>query len=345
MRQRAVIPLRLAGTDCAERENRYVSPPCRLTLIATGGTIACTVAANGQAVKTLTADDLLASAPAPSGMQVTAADYGQISSWNFTPPAMLRLARRVQLEAAHCDGVVVTHGTDTLEETAALLSFAVRTPVPVVVTGAMRAANAPGADGPANLVAALAVAADPAASGRGPLVVFADQVHLASRVTKRHSAALSPFSSPVTGPHGLIHDTHVCFLSPAAPPTTYDIAHADADVPVLVATPGAPVRLLEAALTDADGLVVAGMGLGHLPSTWMPALGDAARRGVPVVRATRTGAGPATGRYAGPGGDIDAEERGLLSAGYRTPAAARIELICVLGAGADPAEAFASPLP
>lgn len=322
-----------------------MSARCHLTLIATGGTIACTVAANGQAEKTLIAGDLLAAAPAPAGTRVTAVDYGQISSWDLTPPAMLRLARRVQLEADRCDGVVVTHGTDTLEETAALLSFAVRTPVPVVVTGAMRAASSPGADGPANLAAALAVAASSAASGRGPLVVFADEVHLASRVAKRHSAALSPFSSPVTGPHGLIHDGSILFLSPAAPPTTYDVAHADADVPVLVAAPGAPLRLVEAALTGADGLVVAGMGLGHLPSAWMPALGDAVRRGVPVVRATRTGAGPATGRYAGAGGDIDADERGLLSAGLRTPAAARMELICVLGAGADPAEAFARPLP
>jgi L-asparaginase len=77
----------------------------------------------------------------------------------------------------------------------------------------------------------------------------------------------------------------------------------------------------------------------------MPLLGDAVRAGVPVVRATRTGSGPATGHYAGPGGDVDAEQRGLLDAGYRSPAAARIELVCVLGSGADPVAAFSRPLP
>ena len=113
---------------------------------------------------------------------------------------------------------------------------------------------------------------------------------------------------------------------------------------MLTASPGAPVRLVEAALDGADGLVVAGMGLGHLPSSWLPLLGDAVARGVPVVRATRTGAGPSAGRYAGPGGDTDADERGLLTAGWRTPWLARIELVCALGAGADPAEVFSRPL-
>ena len=317
----------------------------RLALVATGGTIACTLDDGGRAVKTLRAADLLARAPVPSGVEVTTTDAGLVSSWDLTPPAMLAVARAVEQLAAGCDGVVGTHGTDTLEETAALLSFAVRRPGTVVVTGAMRAADEPGSDGPANLRNALAVAAAPEAAGRGALVVFGDAVHLATRVTKRHSAGLLAFGSPDTGPVGLVHDGRVLFLAPAQPPTTYAVAHADADVPLLVAVPGAPARLVEAALAGADGLVVAGVGLGHLPSWWMPLLGDAVARGVPVVRATRTPAGPVGGRYAGAGGDVDAEERGLLSAGYRTPYAARIELICALGSGADPAEVFSRPLP
>jgi L-asparaginase len=314
----------------------------RLALLATGGTIACTLDAAGHAVKTQRATDLLAAAGADD---VTPVDFGLMSSWDLTPAAMLEIARRVDDLLAEHDGVVVTHGTDTLEETAALLSFAVRRPGTVVVTGAMRAADEPGSDGPSNLRAALAVAAAPEAAGRGALVVFGDEAHLATRVTKRHSAALLAFGSLGTGPVGLVHDGRVRFLSPPQPPTRYDVAHADADVPLLVATPGAPARLVEAALAGADGLVVAGVGLGHLPSSWMPLLGDAVARGVPVVRATRTPAGPVGGRYAGAGGDVDAEERGLLSAGWRTPWAARIELICALGAGTDPAGAFANPLP
>jgi L-asparaginase len=311
-------------------------------LLATGGTIACTLDAAGHAVKTQRAADLLAAAGAGD---VTPVDFGLMSSWDLTPAAMLHIAQRVDDLLAEHDGVVVTHGTDTLEETAALLSFAVRRPGAVVVTGAMRAADEPGSDGAANLRAALAVAAAPEAAGRGALVVFGDEAHLATRVTKQHSAGLLAFGSPGTGPVGLVHDGRVSFLAPPQPPTRYDVAHADADVPLLVATPGAPARLVETALTGADGLVVAGVGLGHLPSSWMPLLGDAVARGVPVVRATRTPAGPVGGRYAGAGGDVDAEERGLLSAGWRTPWAARIELICALGAGADPVEVFANPLP
>jgi len=313
-----------------------------LALLATGGTIACTLDADGHAVKTQRAADLLAAAGA---RDVTPVDFGLMSSWDLTPAAMLEIARRVDDLLAEHDGVVVTHGTDTLEETAALLSFAVRGPGTVVVTGAMRAADEPGSDGAANLRNALAVAATPEAAGRGALVVFGDEVHLATRVTKRHSAGLLAFGSPGTGPVGLVHDGRVAFLAPPQRPTRYDVADADADVPLLVVTPGAPARLVEAALAGADGLVVAGVGLGHLPSSWMPLLGDAVARGVPVVRATRTPAGPVGGRYAGAGGDVDAEARGLLSAGYRTPWSARIELICALGAGADPAEAFANPLP
>ena len=129
----------------------------RLALVGTGGTISCTLDADGRAVKTLRAADLLARAPVPPGAEVSATDFGLVSSWDLTPAAMLDVARTVEQLAAGCHGVVVTHGTDTLEETAALLSFAVASPVPVVVTGAMRPSDSPGADGPANLGAALAV--------------------------------------------------------------------------------------------------------------------------------------------------------------------------------------------
>lgn len=322
-----------------------MSARTRLALLATGGTIACTLDTDGRAVKTQRAADLLAAAPVPAGFDVTGVDFGLRSSWDMDPPAFLEVARQVRDLAAENDGVVVTSGTDTLEELAAFLSFAVDADVPVVVTGAMRAADEPGADGPANLGSALAVAADPAARGRGALVAFADEVHLGVRVTKGHSAAPTPFGSPIGGPVGLVHGGGVTFLAPPSSPPRYAVTSADADVPLLVAAPGLPVRLVEAALDGADGLVVAGMGLGHLPSSWMPALGDAVRRGVPVVRATRTGAGPSGGGYAGPGGDVDADERGLLAAGYRSPALARIELVCALGAGVDPAQAFARPLP
>jgi L-asparaginase len=116
-------------------------------------------------------------------------------------------------------------------------------------------------------------------------------------------------------------------------------------VPLLFAFTGAPVRSVESALDGAAGLVVAGFGLGHVPSPWMPLLGASAHGGIPVVMASRTHGGPVGGLYAGAGGDIDARDRGLMLAGLRTPYSARIQLICAIGAGADPAEAFARPAP
>jgi len=326
--------------DTVGPEGAWMTSPRRIAVLATGGTIACTLDAQGQLVKKLGAADLLRTVPPIAGLDVRPSDYDQLSSWNMTPATMLELARHIDDLLISCDSVVITHGTDTLEETAAFLSFALRSSAPVVVTGAMRASDELGTDGARNLSSALLVAADPDAPGRGTLVVFDDQVHRGVAVTKRHSSAAAAFCSPNSGPIGRVHDGVVAFTELPTAPTRYEVRHADADVPLLLAAPGAPVRIVEAALAGADGLVVAGFGLGHLPSTWMELLGEAVRSGIPVVMTTRTYAGPIYGRYAGPGGDIDARERGLIPAGYCTPQAARIQLICALGAGQDPTAAF-----
>jgi L-asparaginase len=335
----------MRSSDAVGPEGAWMTLPPRIAILATGGTIACAMDGQGNLVRTHSAADLLGMLPPISGLDVQPSDHDQVSSWNMTPPAMLQLARRIDHLLLSCDSVVVTHGTDTLEETAAFLSFALRSSAPVIVTGAMRASDELGADGARNLSSALLVAADPDARGRGTLVVFDDQVHRGVAVTKRHSSAAAAFCSLNSGPIGHVHDGAVAFAEPPVAPTRYEVEHADADVPLLLAAPGAPVRIVEAALAGADGLVVAGCGLGHLPSTWMGPLGEAVRSGIAVVMTTRTYAGPVYGRYAGPGGDVDARERGLIAAGYRTPQAARIQLICALGAGQDPTAAFASLRP
>ncbi|HET6909143.1 MAG TPA: asparaginase, partial [Mycobacteriales bacterium] len=275
------------------------------------------------------------------GVEARPVDGSIGSSWDITPPAMLELGRRVDAELETADGVVVTHGTDTLEETAAMLSFVLRTDAPVVLTGAMRPSLTPGADGPANLRDALLVASSDDARGRGALVVFAGTIHRATSVAKVHSASLTAFQSPNSGPVGYVREGRVSFMSNPLRPRHYEVTRADAVVPLLTAVAGGSPRWVEAALDGADGAVIAGMGLGHAPSSWLPLLGAAVGRGVPVVMASRTGAGPTGGNYAGPGGDEDVRRQGLLSAGYRTPWCARIELICALAAGADPADVFA----
>jgi L-asparaginase len=309
--------------------------PARVALLAAGGTIACTLDDDGYAVKTRDAADLAVSFPAPEGVEVVPFDYGRLSSWSIEGAAMLDIARRVDALLADHDGVVLTHGTDTLEETATFLSFAVRSSRAVAVTGAMRTVSEPGYDGSRNLFAATLVAAEPAAAGRGALVVFNDTVDRAVEVTKRHSTNPATFGVPWGGPVGWVDGTTVGFRCEPGQRRTYEVRTADARVPLVVAAAGMDAAVVERAVADCDGLVVAGFGVGHVPASWVPAVAAAVDRGVPVVMTTRTGAGPVAPMYRGPGGSVDMAERGVVPAGYRTPYAARIELVCALGAGLD----------
>jgi L-asparaginase len=307
-----------------------------VTLLAAGGTISCTLDAAGAAVPTLSAADLASSFPKVSGVRVDAVDTARFSSWNVTVPELLELSRRVGAALQDSDGVVVTQGTDTLEETAYLLHLTVDSSRPVVVTGAMRNASLPGHDGPRNLQAAVITAASPSAAGRGCLVVFNDEIHLAGRVSKRHSTSLSTFQSPETGPVGAVDGSAVTFFGPPVARRTYPVAalSGSARVPLVKVAVGLDAAFLEGVLaTGVDGLVVEGTGVGHVPASWMPAIRSAVAGGVPVVLSTRTGAGPVRAEYGGPGGGHDLATAGVIHAGRRTGLMARIELICALGAG------------
>jgi L-asparaginase len=305
-----------------------------VTLLATGGTIACTVDAAGAAVPTLFAADLASSFPAPPGVRVVPVDVARFSSWNVTVPELLALSRRVTAALDECDGVVVTQGTDTLEETAYLLHLTVASSRPVVVTGAMRNASLPGHDGPRNLQAAVLTAASASSAERGCLVVFNDEIHLAGRVSKRHSTSMSTFQSPETGPMGAVDGSAVTYFGPPVARRTYSVNSGDARVPVLKVAVGLDASALEAVLAAGiDGLVLEGTGVGHVPASWVPAVRSAVAAGVPVVLATRTGAGPVRAEYGGPGGGHDLAAAGVILAGRRTGLMARIELICALGAG------------
>jgi L-asparaginase len=305
-----------------------------VTLLATGGTISCTLDAAGAAVPTLMAGDLAATFPAIPGVRLRAVDAARFSSWNVTVPELLELSRRVTAALEESDGVVVTHGTDTLEETAYLLHLTVESTRPVVMTGAMRNASLPGYEGPRNLQAAVLTAAAEASVGRGCLVVLNDEIHLAGRVSKRHSTSLSTFVSPETGAAGAVDGSAVTYFAPPVPRRTYPVSSGTARVPLLKVGVGLDAASLEAVVAaGVDGLVLEGTGVGHVPASWMPGIRSAVAAGVPVVLATRTGAGPVRAEYGGPGGGHDLASARVILAGRRTALMARIELICALGAG------------
>ncbi len=316
-----------------------------------GGTIAMTREADGQGVTpTLRAEDLVTAVPglAESGIGIEAHDVRQLpgASLSFGDVAAVVEAIETRVAAGAIVGAVVTQGTDTIEETSWLLDLLYSGQAPVVVTGAMRHPELAGADGPANLLAGVRVAASPAASGLGAVVVFSDDIHAARAVQKRHSTNVTAFASANSGPIGHVAEGEVrLWCRPARPHVLGDIAVLlDADVRARLDEPKAAVvpmtlgqdeALLRAVGKEADGLVVAAFGLGHVPAAVVEALGDLARV-KPVVLASRTGAGPVGSRtYAFPGSESDLLGRGLIRAGYLDAYKARVLLHVLLAARAS----------
>jgi L-asparaginase len=306
-----------------------------------GGTITMTPASGGGAVTpSLQAADLVAAVPGLDGIaELTVATLRTEPGAWLTPPDVVAVgewARGQVVDGA--DGVVVVQGTDTIEETAYLLDLYWDRPEPLVVSGAMRAPSAAGADGPANLLAATVVAASADARDRGALVVLNDEVHAAARVRKTDTVALHTFASGPFGSVGRVHERTVTF---AGGPTRWPAL----PLPVAGRTPR--VALLETHLGDRgdllrlvaddgyEGVVLAGFGAGHVSAAMAEVVSDVVRR-CPVVLASRTGAGPVlTGTYGFVGSEQDLLARGVLPAGWLDPRKARLLLWALLAAGAD----------
>jgi L-asparaginase len=248
--------------------------------------------------------------------------------------------------AAGFDGAVVVQGTDTIEESAFLLDLLVDSDKPVVVTGAMRGAEAPGADGPANLLSAAVVAAAPESRGLGTLVVLNYDIHAARFVQKSHTALPSAFLSPLVGAIGTLIERQ---------PRFYVRVKRNPSLPAAEGPP-APVALVKFAMGDDGrllgslpglgygGVVMEGMGAGHVPADVAPLVGDLAAK-IPVVLASRVMTGHVfTKTYGYPGSEIDLIKRGVVPAGYLSGLKARLLLGLVLRSkkgAAEVGEAFA----
>lgn len=303
----------------------------RVVVFGLGGTIAMSSNGAGGVVPALSADQLVAAVPglAASGITVEVEDFRRVpgASLTFDDLAALTTAIEERL-AAGADGVVITQGTDTIEETAYLLDLTHTRPEPVVVTGAMRNPTLAGADGPANILAAVQTAASPDARDLGAVVVFADEIHAAVRVRKTHSTSGHTFVSANGGPLGYLVEGQPRVLNRPSSRTTVPAATAQRPVEVGLVTIvlGDTGALLEAAADRFDGLVVAAFGVGHVPQRIVDILTELAQR-MPVVLASRTGAGSVlTQTYAFPGSESDLLSRGLISAGFLDPLKARILL-------------------
>ena len=313
-----------------------------VTIIVLGGTITMVPDASGGITPSISGDDLVAQVPP----LVTIADLTVVTPF-LVPGASLSFAQIAAVAGmindaanAGADGVVVVQGTDTIDETSFLLDLALNRSderPAVVVTGAMRGATAPSADGSANLLAAVTVAASRKARGVGTLVVLNDEVHAACFVQKVDTGLLSAFASPGMGPIGTV--TEGQFRRRMVP--------ALASIQTFAITDARPVCVVQTGLGDDGGLldrvaaagfhgaVISATGAGHVPMQIVPKLENLAKQ-MPVILATRVLCGSVfTNSYGFVGSEIDLIKRGLIPSGILPPHKARLLLACLLGAGAS----------
>jgi L-asparaginase len=277
-----------------------------VSLLATGGTIASRAGASGRSASVLGAELVASVGDLDRGIEVRAADAGTKGSYAFTTADLLALARLVRASLTDdVDGVVITHGTDVMEESAFLLDLVHDDPRPVVLTGAQRPFDDPAPDGPANLRDALVAAASPHARGLGAVLVFDGFGYPARGVRKVETLSAHAFSAPGRGPLLRLADG---LLWPLARPVRSTPLPLDLDldelprVDVISAYPGADGTLVRASLdAGARGVVIAALGAGNAGPELVTAAAEATAQGVPVLVCSRVGSGPVLPLYAGGG--------------------------------------------
>lgn len=308
----------------------------RLAIASLGGTVSMQAGSGLSAVRPeLGCNEQLAKVPQLREMaSLEVATLGMLPSASLGFAALLDVLAWARGEVERgAQAVILTQGTDTLEETAYFLDLLWPFDEPLVMTGAMRAASHPGSDGPANLLAAAQVALAHSSRGRGVLVVMNDQVHRAASVRKAASLALAAFESPGCGPQGHIVEGVVVYRLPPRRKEVLPLPHhIEHRVALLEACLDADTALLQGVAAQGyQGLVVAGFGAGHVSAAWSTVLGQLVPV-LPVIVATRTGSGPtASASYDFAGGEIDLQAKGLHMAGRLCPRKCRILLWLLIG--------------
>jgi len=316
----------------------------RIRVLATGGTIAgAATPATSYSYKSgaYDVDALLSAVPNLDRLAVlTGEQVANIGSQDMNDEVWLRLAARVDavLAGPDTDGVLITHGTDTLEETSYFLSLVTKSDKPVVMVGAMRPATATSADGPGNLYNGVAVAVDPRAKGKGTLVVMNDVIHYARNVVKTDTASVQTFESINRGPAGLVHAGSIAWFEPMdrklGRAGEFDVVGLESlpRVDVLYAHAGMSADLVDAAVANgARGIVVAGVGDGNMTGPALEALTRATKAGVVVVRSTRLQSG-----IVRRNSEVNDDERGFVVSGELNPAKSRVLLQLALTRTRDP---------
>ena len=318
----------------------------RIVVLATGGTIAGAAASDVQAGYTsgqVGVEQLLAAVPQARKLaELRGEQISNIGSQDMNDEVWLKLAGRINALAADSavDGIVITHGTDTIEETAYFLNLVVKSKKPVVLTAAMRPSTALSADGPLNFFNAVAVAANPMAAGRGVLVVINDWIHGASSLTKTSTTAIQTFMSPLSGLIGSVAYGQADFYrQPIGKHTTeseFSLAGVIAlpRVDIVMAYENMDGALIDAAVAaGARGVVIAGVGNGNLTKPALDALARHAAKGIVCVRASRVTTG-----HVGRNVEVDDDKLGLIASKDLNPQKSRVLLRLALLQKRTPAD-------
>jgi L-asparaginase len=309
-----------------------------VVILATGGTIAGAAASGTQAAYksgAVTIDAMIAAVPGIGDLAtIKGEQISNVGSQDMSMDIMLKLANRINelARSNDVDGIVVTHGTDTMEETAFFLNLTVKTDKPVVMVGSMRPSTAVSADGPLNLYNAVGVAADPNARGRGVLVVMNDWIHAAHSLTKTSTTAIQTFMSPLRGLVGVAnYGKNDFYSSPTWKHTTqteFDVSKVTSlpRVDIIFASADSSPDLIDAAAANgAKGIVIAGVGNGNMNKASLTAAANAVQKGVVVVRSSRVVTG-VVGRNV----EVNDDELGFIASDELNPQKARILLMLAL---------------
>ncbi|WP_153462746.1 asparaginase [Sediminibacillus terrae] len=256
-----------------------------------------------------------------------------LPSPHITPAHMLELGRRIhdKLAAGNFDGVVVTHGTDTLEETAYFLDLFLQTRKPVVVTGAMRSSNEVGSDGLYNLISSIRVANTDEAQDKGVLVVMNDEIHTAKNVTKTSTSNVATFQSPQYGPIGIITKQEILFHQKLISYESYPIQQLTKNVALVKAYAGMDGSLISAIhSTGISGLIIEALGQGNVPKGIIPALQQILDDDIPIILVSRCYQGIVQATYMYEGGGRQLRDMGIIFANGLTGPKARIKLMVAL---------------
>ena len=307
--------------------------PKKILVLHTGGTISMQADATGAVVTSQ--DNPMNHVSNPlEGIEVHALDFFNLPSPRIKPKHMLALYHKIKEEADNYDGVVITHGTDTLEETAYFLDTMKIPPIPIVLTGAMRSSNELGSDGVYNYLSALRVASDDKAADKGVLVVMNDEIHAAKYVTKTHTTNVSTFQTPTHGPLGLIMKQEILYFKTAEPRVRFDLEHIQGLVPIISAYAGMTDELIDMLdLEQLDGLVIQAFGAGNVPKETAQKLENLLQKGIPVALVSRCFNGIAEPVYAYQGGGVQLQRAGVFFVKELNAQKARLKLLIALNAG------------